>query len=234
VNFSDELYENVANLSLEKDTVRRFADENGTLRRESTHFHPTDKGQALKGEPWHEWRIELTRFQLAVTVWYRIKDRNLKWIKRFLEPLQKPGAAWLLQPPHGADWNKPLDFARSMILRTINHQLAGGTNAGRKCAVLGCGFTSPPHSHSHTRALVRPGRRELPELTIVSTDLLKAIWLQFAEDVCGQRKMKRCAARDCGKYMDVTKSERPGARRMHSRCEERIRKQNYRKRKKEQ
>jgi hypothetical protein len=67
-----------------------------------------------------------------------------------------------------------------------------------------------------------------PELVVTSNNLGKVLWLQFAGAVAGQRKVKRCEAPDCGRYMDVTESMRPGARRMHESCMERLKKQRYR------
>ncbi len=230
IAFPDDLYETFANLSRDMSAVERFASKFGNLRLVGEHFHRIGTHSALTGERWDEWKIQLERFQTAVEMWFRLQERDTIWVKRFLAPLQGTGSPWILQPPMRGDIRKPLEFGRTMVLKTINFELAGGLYAGQRC--LECDFTSEINCVSQTRAVVRSKNSGPLELAIVSTDLQKTVWLQFAALVCGQRLMKKCEAKDCGQYMDVTDSARPGARRMHSRCEERIRKQNYRDRQK--
>lgn len=69
-----------------------------------------------------------------------------------------------------------------------------------------------------------------PDLKVRASDLITTVWLQLAELVCGQRKLKKCEALDCGQYLDVTDFKRPGAHRMHHACEERLRKRKLRER----
>lgn len=47
------------------------------------------------------------------------------------------------------------------------------------------------------------------------------------------RDLKRCEAPDCGQYIDLSDSPRPGARRFHKACEERMRKRRQRAKTKE-
>jgi hypothetical protein len=88
-------------------------------------------------------------------------------------------------------------------------------------------------SSDDTRAALRRSKGGELFLVTESSTLLKTLWLQFAASVVGQRKVKKCAAPDCGLYMDVTTSKHPAARRMHPHCEERLKKRRYRGRKAE-
>ena len=73
-----------------------------------------------------------------------------------------------------------------------------------------------------------PSEGRDPMLVINPLDLKRALWLQLASVIAGQRKVKKCEDPKCpSPYIDVTNSARPGARRMHGHCAERVRKERY-------
>ena len=222
VPFGNTLYEDFANLEAERTAVLAFANTHGPLLRDAVHFH-LENGEPCTGEPWTLWDFQLRRFRKALELWEQAKLRDVRSINRFLEAVRKPGANWLVQPPIFEWPEDPILFARAVVRETVNYELSATAPPASSCAV--CALRSTPMLTSFTKAQVRKDF----SLAIVSSDLLKTVWLQLAEYIAGQRLLKKCEAQDCPrKYMDVTDSKRPGARRMHDTCEERLRKQNYR------
>jgi hypothetical protein len=230
VKVYDEVYLEVDKLQIEKEAVMRFANAHGQLSLKGSHFHRADNGASARGTSWNDWKFELQRFKATFTLWNQIEHREIGNIRRFVEKQKKalthPGDPVRLQLP--IRWPMdPLEFARAMVLRTINFGIAPELTAGETCKLSECGFVSHNDNYSYPSAVVLERNGSL-DLVVTGSDLKKTAWLQLAELVCGQRKIKKCEAPDCQLYMDVTGSKRPGARRMHRTCEERLRKQTLR------
>ena len=217
-----------------RDRILSLAETYGQLHLAGQHFHRLD-GNTEEGEPLFEWQLELQKFYDTFMLWEWVKgatERDVQRVRTYCEPFYqpKPGTCWRLAWPPNIHslLSKPLSLAERVITLTINAQLAPELRATGKCEFPRCGFAPDwPDFSSQTRAILRGGDGRL-QLAMVSTDLLKTVWLQLAAYVAGQRKAKKCEAPDCGLLMDVTDSPRPGARRMHPKCEERLRKRRYR------
>ena len=176
---------------------------------------------------------ELVTFQQAIELWYRAREGDARWIRRFCDPLYRQGsfpedsdAAWLDLPITFPQ--NPLTLAREIVVTTINRKLSPKIKYQAECVKPGCGFKRMGRLGSSTRGTLRQTNNGSVDLVIVSNDLITTVWLQFATGVSGRRRVKKCEAPDCGAYMDVTDSPRPGARRMHKHCEERLKKRRYR------
>jgi len=229
--FAEDLYIDFANLRPTPEAIATFANRNGMLRHIGRHFHRADSLAPATGECWHDWAHELTIFQHAIELWYRVRERDTRWVRRFCDPLyrQDSEAEWpLAVPPTPSQNPNPLALARAIVVQTINQKLSPEIRYQGTCAKAGCSFRRAGHLGSSTRGTLRAAKNGTVDLVILSNDLITTVWLQFATGVSGRRRVKKCEAPDCGAYMDVTDSPRPGAKRMHKRCEERLKKRRYR------
>ena len=233
IQIPEDLYLEFAQLTPEPDPILSFARRYGRLRVIGNHFH-RDDNEPEDGEQFFDWQIEVNRLKAALDLWYGAASKNVAWVRRFLDPIgpnRKKGNPWLLDLPMVRN-DDPLELAQAIVISTLNIRLTPATGFDHACFVPGCGFPGGQKWTDSTYAYVRKSRGHQPELVLASSNLVKALWLQFASAVAGQRKVKKCEAPDCGRYMDVSISPRPGACRMHPRCEERLKKKRYRDRKK--
>ncbi len=218
---------------LKRDGILAFAKRYGTLRVSGQHFHREPELRTSEGEPLDHWIRETGRFKAALDLWYEAETGTQRTLRRLLSKvLDPPAGTELFLTQHPLD--DPTEHARAIVVSTINAGLWSGQHIQQKCALRGCHFQPMPWVDA-TRAYLRTARGVAPDLVISSTNLIKTLWTQFACLVAGKRKLKMCEARDCrlGGYMDVTNSERPGARRMHSTCAERLKKREYRRQQRE-
>lgn len=244
VPFSDDLWTHFYNVASDcsggsvskaQAAILRFSNEHGALHQVGDHFHRRLESMRPEvGERFQAWLSELRKFRDTVDLWHCLKDgrkADIQRVRTYCEPLYhwKPGSSWSLaySPVFHSLLDKPLLLAKRVVLHTINSQLVPVLTVEHKCWLPKCGFTPGPDISSQTSGMLRADGGRI-QLMIVSSDLLKSVWLQLAAYVAGQRKAKKCEAPDCGLLMDVTDSPRPGAKRMHQRCEERLRKQRYR------
>ena len=226
----DDLYVEFGNLRDTREEMLKFAECYGCLGIPARHFHRAADQAAQSGEDLADWSIHLRRFKTALDLWYCAKARDRFGVRRILEPLQpnrKHEEPFLLHcPPFPV--SDPMRFAREIVVNTINWELAPAAHNDPACSAPGCTYRGYSGMWGDfTRAALMSNNDRL-DLRIASNNLLKTLWLQFAASVAGQRKVKQCEAPDCGRYMDVTNSKRPGARRMHPKCEERIKKRRHR------
>lgn len=234
VDVPEDLYLKFSELTREPEAIINFANTYGQLRLLGIHFHRKAESAAEEGESVADWYLEIRRVKDALDLWWLVQGNDLRAVRRFLEPIgpnRKKGATWALALPtvHVDD---PLEKALRILINTINMQLSPAIRWDQACLLPDCNFSGFHPWTDSTYAYVRrlPGRQ--PVLVTASSNLIKAIWLQFATAVAGQKRVKKCAAPDCGRYMDVTSSPRPGACRMHPHCEERLKKKRYREGKK--
>jgi hypothetical protein len=234
-SYASDLYADFGNLPAEREAILRFANTHGPLSLLGTHFHRSDNMKPCHGDSFAEWKIQLARFQQTLDLWVRAD--NSQWVRRYCRPLydRKPSETWLLATTPGTAQllENPPALARQVVVNTVNTMLSASLRNFPACALPGCmAPTESPDFSRHTRATLRATRKGSYDLAVTSADLLTTVWLQFAAYIAGERLLKKCEAPDCGLYMDVTDSPRPGAKKMHSRCEERLRKRRYRERNK--
>ena len=229
-----DLHLTFADLRPEQDAIMGFAQRHGCLRiAGEEHFHPNGGNDWSEGEQLGEWQLEITRFRAVRDLWYASKC-GTSFARRQLAtvPQRRPNEPWILVVPPERGL-KAIDRAREIAIATVNAGLTPGFEAGfnnaRDCRFPGCGGGGTRQWHDYTRPFVRESVHGALDLVIVPRNLIKALWLQAAAMVTGQRIVKKCEAPDCGRYMDVTSSARPSARRMHPWCSERLRKREYRK-----
>jgi hypothetical protein len=227
VSIPEDLYVEFSNLG--REGIVDFANRYGTLRVSGEHFHREPEMRSSEGEPLDHWIRETSRFKAALDLWYEAQSGTRKTVRRLLSRVLNPSARTTLLrfPPYSID--DPAEHARAIVVTTINAGLSPAEMPPRRCELPGCHFEPMPWVDA-TRAWLRTTSGQAPDLVIISTNLIKTLWTQFACLVAGKRKLKRCEASDCklGGYMDVTNSERPGARRMHPTCAERLKKRKYR------
>jgi hypothetical protein len=236
VSIPDDLYLEFSRLKSDNiEAIQEFATCYGTLRISGEHFHREPEMSPREGEPVNHWSRQAARFKAALDLWSEATYGTRRTISRLLMALE---GADLSFPVVSID--DPIEQALAIVKATINTGLAPAQWIPPSCARPGCHFEPMPWVDA-TRAWLQTSKTGAPDLVIVSTNLIKTLWTQFACLVAGKRKLKRCEATDCrlGGYMDVTDSKRPGAHRMHSTCAERLKKRqnrlnNLKKREKEQ
>jgi len=215
-----------------KDAILEFADRFGSLRYIGSHFHAPGDAHGKEGEDITEWKIEIDRLRTAIDLWFAAKIGDKPGIHRLLQARRKTGKPWILVSPLSCmpELKDELELAKMTVIVTVSAALRQKAEEDTPCMFPGCGSRggSARSGHDYTTAWLRPSKGRDADLVVVPSNLIKAIWLQFAAVVAGQRKLKKCEAPDCARYMDVTGSPRPGACRMHSSCEERWRKRRYR------
>jgi hypothetical protein len=225
VSVPEDLYLDFSRLKSDSiPAIQDFAQRYGQLRLSGEHFHREPEMDAVEGEPVNRWSREAARFKAALNLWYEADMGTPKTVTRLLATME---GADLHFPTYSI--SDPAERARAIVLTTINAGLAPAQWTPPACALPGCHHKSIPWLDA-TRACLQISKGGAPDLIILSSNLIKTLWTQFACLVAGKRKLKKCEAVDCrlGGYMDVTDSDRPGARRMHSTCAERLKKRQNR------
>jgi hypothetical protein len=234
VEMPKDLHLRFAELAPDKEGILSFAQQYGPLRYIGSHFHPVGQQRWKEGEELSGWQLEIRRFKIVHDLWFSAKSlKGLSITRKLLEqiPKRKTAEPWVVVVPEFASENSPQQVAKEIVVTTINAGLTPGFEQGNwDCLFPGCGARGPGARpfHDYTRAFLRASKLGLPDVVVVPTNLIKALWLQCASMVAGQRRVTKCEAPDCGRYMDVTTSPHPGACRMHSWCAERWRKRRYR------
>lgn len=255
-SFSSNVCTQFANLQLTPDAALEFANKHGRLGLRKSHYHVNGnkKGYA---ERYTEWEREISVFQQTFKLWKIVDDKNGRDLQKFAEGLDPHGLFGGLldvMAPHKLPKREnrlklnpkadPFKLAMAYVLGNVNDALYPGITISRGLTCADCGaplaIRQAPEITSHVSysLAVRDGNNgPRVESKLTPDRLLSEIWLQFSEAIIGERKIRRCEAPDCRKWMDVTsarpgrKSARPGARRMHLHCAERLRKRRKRKRK---
>jgi hypothetical protein len=242
ITIPEDLWEKFC--SLTPETVLDFANRYGTLRAFGEHFHHPSDMRPLEGEPLENWLFEVTLFRAVLDLWDECQHGTSSKVSRVLESALKPkkirwqAHEWTFRPldslPPEAGVDSPIEQAKRIVIYTINKELGPVQHYRLRCALTGCKYDSRWAEVDSTRVELRGGRGQtVPQLVIISENLIKTLWMQLASLVTGNRKLKKCEAPDCRQYIDVTKSGHPKARRMHDSCAERWRKRRYRDRRRQ-
>jgi hypothetical protein len=232
VRIPDDAYLEFAELT-KLDEIRDFSCRYGPLRIDKYHFHRVATGEPEMGERISDWLHEAQRLRDTLNLWDAYRKKNHQWIRRFLEPVFSGQRRWSLNRPVKCP-EDPIQCAEKVIITTVSMSLSPCDRWEPPCCFPGCGYTDGQVRTDSTYACLQSVEGGSPEFVVGSSNLSKTLWLQAAGAVAGQRKVKKCEAPDCGRYMDVTSSSRPGGRRMHESCSERLKKQRYRKKKRRQ
>jgi hypothetical protein len=250
-----QTYINFLQLEPTQKPILDFANQHGLLVTFS-HFHATpDVGSDyFYGEDLVAWQFEINRMKAAMDLWY---SEPLGEIRRLLKLASQayyttatpPGWEPTLIDPRPRTWidrkaghakeeRNPRAFAREVVLATANSALMPET-MDPPCRLCG-GHSGSAQENAALTMVINPDK---PELSVIPANLLKALWLQFAVGITNQKNVKKCAAPDCGKYMNVSDPQiaedgedtkaRPGARRMHLQCARRWKQRRYRDKKKQ-
>jgi hypothetical protein len=187
----------------------------------------------LYGTSMRRWKWEIERMRMLVRVWKAVKGVRRHELRRIVFWKDDTsvgyrlgsGRSWLATRNHNPHLLKrfnPQDVlkpAMYLLQREINRKIAGETSSAHVAIVpllVWCrgprinGVAKPDH---HQRIIFQP------------TNLLSAIWLQFAQAVTEEYQLRTCEG--CGEYFQVGK----GAHRMHTKtCSTRCRQRASRKR----
>jgi hypothetical protein len=233
VSLPEDLYLEFAQLTPTPKAILDFAGCWGRLGTPNWHFHGSEDRQPNRGEDLEDWCLEIRRLRDPLDLWYFAKDGDRPGVRRFLKGPGARGESKLRRMVHYPPFmiDDPIQYAKAIVIHTVNVELSPVIHHEPDCCFPLCSYKRAlPTGGDDTRAYLRASKDRDPDLLIASSNLLRTLWLQFAASIAGQRKVKKCEAPDCGLYMDVTTSKHPAARRMHSQCEERLKKRRYRQR----
>lgn len=197
------------------DSILEFANRFGYLGEGRIHFHSEDCKEVF-GESFGGWSIALSQFQSCFDLWQAaeakdiaflsnwIKERSREWDRRITDTLMKD----------------PVKMLKTHVTDKINFQLTPGVMvmpwAQQDCFREGCRIKRQIPSVTPCVSCSLQASKNGVEIRLVPNSLISTIYLQFADLVCGARRIRRCEV--CGDWMDISKTARPGAKRMHRGC----------------
>lgn len=137
-----------------------------------------------------DWFNEVCRFQAAFKTWLELKEKRHTRENVHLYVISED-----LRKVHRSAQKRPYKEVMERFLDSVNQNilmskltlgLSGGTDIGSI------------------------------EYSIVPIDLISAVWLQFAQLISGQKKIRQCEI--CREWMDVSRAARPNAKKVHTEC----------------
>jgi hypothetical protein len=229
----EDVYLAFLGLADDPDGVVAFANRYGHFGLPRTHFHVGDSVRF--GETWSDWSNEIQLFQSCFDLWEAAVAGDMKRIRHLFQTvsLEISSAVKLAEPPIRRNL---VALARYAVVRQVNMRLAAGVtrHPSKACNIDGCPHqnfrpTVEPHAtFTLAFSIDTTGAVQIQPKVAPSFALISSIWFQFANIVTGERRIRRCEAPDCGKWMDVTGCDRPGARRLHPECSRRWRMKRWR------
>jgi hypothetical protein len=217
---ADDAYTELADVPMSEDGLLGFAAKHGYLGVERTHFH-SDATDERYAESFDAWALAVQEFQNWYGVWGSLETGSIRDIRSRPEGL--------------TEWRKWKDVrvsAKRLLVDSINQHLRAGVvrhaHFEKPCYIDGCQWHTPPAKitpHVSYELQFDP-KRDAIQAKVFPYNLITAVWLQFADLLCGSRKVVRCQL--CGKWMDISETARPTAKRMHDRCSHAERMRRYR------
>ena len=180
-----------------------------------------------------KWKSEISDMNALVRLWEQIKNQSKKELQAVITWNEKGAVSYKIIRSGGASYavvlahpdsdeilierfrrGDVLQPARYALRKEINNRLEGSPTIPRLvwCSGRIREDRPSPKPDDHLRIVFAP------------SNLLAAMWLQFAQEVTGEHELRRCTG--CGKYFQVG----PGGRRGHAQtCSEACRKRKSRK-----
>jgi hypothetical protein len=223
-----DLYLKFAKLRPIPEATLEFANRHGTLGLPKRHFH-SKYTKVQFAESLGDWTNEIGQFNTCLEAWHIATDADRRKLQRFMDEYR-----WRIRVASDG----PFLTAKCNIIGQINSKLNPDRVLPEACFMKACkGDIVPvrltPFVTYQLNFANRSANHTLPNATIearmIPTELLSAIWLQFADLVTGSRVVRKCEK--CHQWMDITESPHKGAKRMHERCSLALRMSRYRQRK---
>jgi hypothetical protein len=213
------LFLEFAKLKPTRDSIRQFADRYGNL------FDTYDiadtvvqNERMVGGSTFQEWKREIEYMDAIVNLWEAVKDHNMTELRKIIKWTDN-GVLYSVKTRGGAlsssvlthklnstfkemlaRFGKPgsvLQPARYALRREINKRVAFATTVPRLMWASGARLDGqPPKPDAHLR------------IAFVPSNLIAAMWLQFAQAVTGECQLRRCD--ECEKHFPVG----PGGKRL--------------------
>jgi hypothetical protein len=234
----DRLFEKFADLKPTRVNIQRFADRYGNLfdrygaatavRRRPGRYRISQ----LHGPSFRKWKSEIQRMRTLVGIWRAIKTGRKRDLERVIiwQGTDTVGYklewsdAFIATPrsnPHLLQRFKAPDVVRPamyLLQAEINNRIANPSSESFLSIIPRLVWCPGPR----IEGVVKPDHHQ--RLIFEPTNLLAAIWLQFARAVTEGYQLQTCAG--CGEYFQVGK----GARRSHTKtCSAKCRKRVSRK-----
>ena len=198
------LFREFADLELSEKGIRDFANQFGLLGRGGNFTLETESGETLvRAEAFAVWKGEIQSLKLASAIWDHISSANgdPRVIRDKLQKLNMPLA--IGRHLH-IDDDDPAMAALSVVQRLTDSRLS---------------------EHTRPRLLFQDNSPRL-EIVIMPTDLIDALWLQFALAINGLKHFIKCSR--CGAPFELSRDKRTGKRADAQFCSVRCRVGHYR------
>ena len=228
------LFLKFAALKTDRSSIRNFANRYGVLF--GTYDAAVDRVPRPSGKYWSlsqlngtsfaRWKLEIETLHVLVQMWKDVRGARKEELKNVIHWRDDNSVGYKLGQSFGSlatphlnqPWlerfkvNEILKPAMYLLQKKINERIADDTTSAH-VAIVPClvwcpgpridGVAKPDH---HQRIVFQP------------TNLLAAMWLQFAKAVTDEYQLRVCEG--CGEYFQIGK----GARRIHAQtCSDRCR-----------
>ena len=198
------LFREFADLELSEKGIRDFANQFGLLGRGGNFTLETESGETLvRAEAFAVWKGEIQSLKLASAIWDHISSANGD-PRVIRDKLQKLNMALAIRRQLHIGDDDPLMAALSVVQRLTDSRLS---------------------EHTRPRLLFQDNSPRL-EIVIMPTDLIDALWLQFALAINGLKHFIKCSR--CGAPFELSRDKRTGKRADAQFCSVRCRVGHYR------
>lgn len=185
------LYKKFASLEVSEESILEFSNRYGLL---DTGLHQiiSDSGKNLLGEGFEEWAFEISAMSRSLELW-ELLDRNS--ITKLRELIKWTGDGNVICLDGRED---PL-LSAGYLGACINPPLETGDLT--RAVKLGLELTINARLSEYTNAKLSLDNSERPVLFFEPTNMLGALWLQFANAIHADMQFRICD--HCGKYFGV-------------------------------
>jgi hypothetical protein len=199
------LFREFAALELNEQRVAAFADRFGLLGAGSHVQLESPYGPvAVYAEPFHFWKDEIEAFKLALEAWDAVAAASSRALEELGAKLATPSLPLAMRRTIHLDDEDPAMAALSVVQRLADDRL---------------------RERIETR-LRFSGSSPRLNVSLGPTNLIGALWLQFAAAVDGLKSFNRCSR--CGAPFEVSRDPRTGKRHDARFCSSRCRVGHYR------
>jgi hypothetical protein len=205
------LFLEFAKLKPTQESVCQFANRYGLLFEYSDiEDVVVQRGRMLLGSTLPEWNDEIGRINAIVNLWEAVEGRKIEELQKVIK-WNDNGVKYWIKSRSGAQWGSVLahtadaDYevmiarfksgnilqpARYALRREINRRIATATTVPR--------LMWAPGEQRHGQPLKPDAHMRI---AFVPSNLLAAMWLQFAQAVTGEYKLRTC--KGCLAYFQV-------------------------------
>jgi hypothetical protein len=192
---SPGLFKNFAELQIDRDSIKAFADKYGMLGEEKMVVFPSHGGTMYSGELRSFWEWQIVLMREALSIWEAIKAKDEQTLSKVIKWSEKKRVNFesettreiISSEQHHPELllriqNPFIDPARYWIQDRVNRQL---------------------EEHGVYARLLWNTRRDNLGLHVVPKSLIGCLWLQLANAIAGAKEFRSCP--ECHKWFDISR-----------------------------